>query len=351
MVAWTAVAILAAGAVGCGPPPRPFAHATEVDNSLLQLVDPVGIALTELRDFPPPAQKPFLDTLIDQLHRADVPAVFGRGNAQSFRVSGQVLHRPTDGGQEVLIHWRMADATGQARGNFVVRRVVAASTWEAGDPALLRELARASSTGIVSLLPDRRPADAAPLQASVPSAPSPVEPVNKIVPPMGTQTKIDAGQVSRGPLGAASQANVPGREELRTKPSAPLPAVALRRIAGAPGDGGESLRTALQAMFRLASIEIVDEDANPGAIIAAEILVRPAGTNQQDVLLRWTVYGPDGRQLGTVDQSNRIRAGQLDGPWGDIAYAVAEGAAQGLSQLLPQAIGEFPAAKPSGAKS
>ena len=40
--------------------------------------------------------------------------------------------------------------------------------------------------------------------------------------------------------------------------------------------------------------------------------------------------------MGTVSQANQIPAGQLDRAWGDAAFAVAEGAAQGLTELLAQ---------------
>ena len=35
-----------------------------------------------------------------------------------------------------------------------------------------------------------------------------------------------------------------------------------------------------------------------------------------------------------VDQSNVLAVGALDGPWKDLAYAIAEGAADGILALL-----------------
>ena len=41
-----------------------------------------------------------------------------------------------------------------------------------------------------------------------------------------------------------------------------------------------------------------------------------------------------GAALGTIEQANDIEPGQLDGAWGPIAAAVADGAADGMMDLL-----------------
>lgn len=333
---------------GCGDPPRPFAHEGEVDAPLLKLADPAGIAVMDVADLPAAGQKRFQDVLVDTLHRAEVPATLGSGNAQSYRLSGQAITRPAEGGEEVLIHWRMTDAKGQPRGNHVVRRVVNPRAWAAGDPELMRELARSSAVGVVSLLPDRNAqaiAAATPQQRVAEPQPS------SIVPPMGTrlaaaprqQDRSQVAQAAPGPSIAARAADKPEKATVsKDTPPVDLPPVALRPIAGAPGDGDESLRKAMQYFLGRHAINVVSEYDDPAAIVAGEVNVRQVGPKQQDVRVDWTVYAPDGRRLGTVGQSNRIPAGQLDGKWGDIAFAIAEGAVQGLGELFEQLEGFAP---------
>ncbi len=345
-----ALALLAPLALaGCGEPPRPFAHTGEVDSPLLKLADPAGIALMRLEDFPATGQKRFQEALMDQLHRAEVPATVGAGNAQSYRLVGQAIDRPAEGGREVLIHWRMTDAAGQARGNHVVRRVVDEQAWASGDPALMRELARGSTAGILSLLPDRNQA-----LAQAPPQRRGAEQPSSIVPPMGTRLAATPRPPQRPQVAQATPRPAPAgqtptgptvaeRKDGAGKDAGPgQPPVALRPIEGAPGDGDESLRKAMQYFLGRQSINVVSEYDAPAAIVAGEVFVRAVGTKQQDVRVDWTVYAPDGRRLGTVGQSNRIPAGQLDGKWGDIAYAVAEGAVQGLNELFEQIEGFGP---------
>lgn len=342
------------GLAGCGEPPRPFAHTGEVDSPLLKLADPAGIALMQLDDFPAAGQKRFQEALIDQLHRAEVPATVGSGNAQSYRLVGQAIDRPTEDGREVLIHWRMTDAAGQARGNHVVRRIVDPKAWDSGDPALMRELARGSTAGILSLLPDRNQALAqAPPQRRGSDQPS------SIVPPMGTRLaasprppqRPQVAQATPRPSANSQAATGPAIAERKDGAAKDAggeqPPVALRPIEGAPGDGDESLRKAMQYFLGRQSINVVSEYDAPAAIVAGEVFVRPVGSRQQDVRVDWTVYAPDGRRLGTVGQSNRIPAGQLDGKWGDIAFAVAEGAVQGLNELFEQIEGFGPQKQPT----
>ena len=48
----------------------------------------------------------------------------------------------------------------------------------------------------------------------------------------------------------------------------------------------------------------------------------------------WSVIDPDGEEIGSINQANNIPAGALDGPWGDIAFAIATGATEGIVALL-----------------
>jgi hypothetical protein len=48
------------------------------------------------------------------------------------------------------------------------------------------------------------------------------------------------------------------------------------------------------------------------------------------------VRDPQGANLGTVSQENKIPAGSLNGQWGSTATAAATAATQGILKLLPQ---------------
>jgi hypothetical protein len=67
--------------------------------------------------------------------------------------------------------------------------------------------------------------------------------------------------------------------------------------------------------------------------VAGKVAMAPAAEGKQKVTVSWTLLGPDGNQVGQVNQENAIPAGSLDGRWGDVAYAVAKSAA-GIVALL-----------------
>jgi hypothetical protein len=103
-------------------------------------------------------------------------------------------------------------------------------------------------------------------------------------------------------------------------------------IEGVPGDGGKSLPLALRNALRAAGMNIVA--AAPGAIrIEGRVLVSEQGQDQL-VTLSWRVLDGAGAEIGQVDQSNPVAAGRLEGNWGEIAFAAAAGAADGVIPLL-----------------
>jgi hypothetical protein len=112
--------------------------------------------------------------------------------------------------------------------------------------------------------------------------------------------------------------------------------VAVPPVAGAPGDGTRSLARAMQLALRQASISVAEGDAPSGKhfTVAGKVTLGPAAEGKQKVTVSWTLLGPDGDQVGQVNQENAIQAGSLDGRWGDIAYAVAKSAADGIVALL-----------------
>ena len=53
----------------------------------------------------------------------------------------------------------------------------------------------------------------------------------------------------------------------------------------------------------------------------------------------WTVTQANGHELGTIEQANDVMKGTLDRPWGDLAFIIAEGAAEGIVDLLRRTAG------------
>lgn len=124
------------------------------------------------------------------------------------------------------------------------------------------------------------------------------------------------------------------------------PRIRLGGVTGAPGDGGTSLPARMREM--LANQGFVVQDSAEGAIygLNAKVVVVPIAGAKQRVEIVWIVSRRDGEELGRIAQLNELPAGRLDRPWGDIAYVVAEEAADGVRTVVANALA--PAAPEAG---
>ena len=110
--------------------------------------------------------------------------------------------------------------------------------------------------------------------------------------------------------------------------------VAVRKVAGAPGDGNDSLAKSMTAVLKRADVELVDAaKGKPDLDVDATVSIETKG-DKQHIKIVWRVSHASGDEIGTVAQENDLPRGQLDGPWGDIAYTVAIAGAGGIMQLV-----------------
>lgn len=124
-------------------------------------------------------------------------------------------------------------------------------------------------------------------------------------------------------------------------PLAPKPSVSVGEVTGVPGDGGRALARALEFNLRRADVTLADApDKATHVIVAAVTIAAPRGNppNQtRNVDVRWIVRGADRQEVGQVRQTNDVPAGQVERNWSEIAYAVADAAVEGLTNLLSRA--------------
>lgn len=122
------------------------------------------------------------------------------------------------------------------------------------------------------------------------------------------------------------------------------PRIRLGQVRGAPGDGNTSLPARMRD--QLGTQGFVVQDSADGALYAVDATVAlfPAPGAKQRVEIVWIVSRRDGEELGRIAQLNELPTGTLDRPWGDIAYVVAEEAAEGVRTVVANATA--PAAAP-----
>ena len=108
-------------------------------------------------------------------------------------------------------------------------------------------------------------------------------------------------------------------------------------VRGAPGDGNTALAARMREFLGNQGFVLQDsaEDATYG--LDGVVRVSPPERGVQRVEIVWTVSRRDGHDLGRVAQINEVPAGRLNGFWGDIAYAAAEEAADGVRTVVANA--------------
>ncbi|MBI3453502.1 MAG: hypothetical protein HY057_11885 [Rhodospirillales bacterium] len=267
--------LLSALVAACGQLPRPFQPDSKADTvPLLFLADGFGVVVRPVADLPPPAAAALAKAVVEELGRAEVPATTGEGNRASYILNGRAAPRAGGG---VLLAFSLDDPLAAA-GSIYRTKAEIPFLPGADDAAAWRQIAR--------------------------------------------------------PIAAAVAATL--------QPPAPQPPVARRRvivreITGAPADDRRALARALEYNLRRAQVPVADEPADDTLAIVGALTIARKGPDSYSIGVLWTVLGPDGAEIGQVRQDNDVPARMLDRAWPEIAAAVAEGAAEGIADLVNRA--------------
>ena len=273
---WLLALLLLAACNGAPPP----IMARTAPAAALSPPDSAGIYVLPGENAPAASAGVLAAAMATALQQADVPASAQSSNRESYRLQPIVTATSGPDGQATIrVAWELRNAAGKAVGSTSSATVAAAAAWQRGDDKLAAALA----------------APAAPIVA-----------------------KLIAGDVS------------PPQGNLN-------PVVALRPVAGAPGDGDRSLTRAMSSALTRANLTLAAAPSDKkDFIVAGTVEVSPANGPQQQVKVTWVLMRPDGSEIGRVKQENAVPAGSLDGAWGDVAYAVAGAAAPGVRRLIEE---------------
>jgi hypothetical protein len=218
----------------------------------------------------------FAEAVADALVDQDLAATTSPIAGPSYRLTGQAVTE----GDAVRLEWTVEDPMRGFAGAIAVG--VAPSqmpAWRDGDPRLYRTLAKNTATEIAALLAD-------------------------------------------------STAGTPEQ-----------PLILIPEIVGAPGDGRRTLQRSMAYVLDKRGLKVTEQavpDATPPLVLKGVMKVATRDRRSQ-IEIAWTLTRPDGTTVGTVAQANEVPAGLLDGPWGDIAFAIADAAADGIADLVTNA--------------
>jgi hypothetical protein len=107
-------------------------------------------------------------------------------------------------------------------------------------------------------------------------------------------------------------------------------------VAGAPGDGDQTLAAALSRQLEARGLKPATAFQANIYEVQGTVRVTQAAKGKETIVIVWVVLGPDGNQLGVTRQTKDIPKGSLDKVWGKAAEAAAGAAAQDIVKLIPR---------------
>lgn len=267
-------------AAACGALPQPFSHEGKVDNPLIAPHARAGIKVVAVTGMP--HGDAFAEEIAAAFRREDIAAQTGSGPSSGYTLTGRALTRPGPAPSQTLVGvlWRVLDPDGGPAGLHHQEVVVDRADWQAGARPLLRRLAR--------------------------------DTVAKIAPEIADPKR--GGTAGQGPI-------------------------AVLDVAGAPGDGRVSLRRSLAFELRKLGFPVTESRTSGGkaTVVSGTVKVARASARGDQVKIAWTITGPTGRTLGTVNQANTVKSGSLQGSWGVTAVFAARAAAPEIARILRRA--------------
>jgi hypothetical protein len=275
-----AVAAILAALGGCERGPQPFAHTeTGRTNKLLQLADRAGIVVLDVDGAPERASRALSDSMARALLDSNVPAATEGGNRTSNFLQGRAMVREVGAGRvEVTVVWELVDRRGQAVGTRSEVNVVDVGAWRDGAAAAAAPFVAASAPAIAAMVQDALPA--------------------------------------------------PRRDPIAGR------AIRISAIDGAPPPAERAMRRHMGDALRRAGFALGDADAPNVLSVDGKVRLGPDANGTKRIDIAWSVRGSDGRELGNLKQGNVVETADLDGDWGQIAWAATTTAVDGIVDLL-----------------
>lgn len=261
----------------CQPVPRPFAQDPgKAANRLLSLPDAAGIAVRDVSGVPAPLSHDLAAAMSAALLDQNIPASTTSANRRSFVLRGRAgAHQGNTSRGESVIVWELRNASGKLVGSHTQR---VSAVWTSAGSGARKTFAERTAEQIASLL--------------------------------------------RGPSAA------------RTAPRGFLPPVYVAPVTGAPELGNRALRGAMRAALRAERIDVTGERTAGGLVVTGKVVMGPVMSGFRSITVDWTVSRTGGSRLGEMTQRNVIESSDRDEAWRPMAEDIADGAAQGMLDLL-----------------
>ncbi len=298
------------------------------------------------------------ELLVAQAGQKSIPVVPPKD--ADYTIRGYLVAAPDPKGTKLSYIWDVSDKTNKRKriqGDELIEGKKGGDPWAVVDDAAMQRVATKALDEISAWLPKAEPGESVPVASGADQA-KPVEPVKVAAAAPAPAEKPDTPVVSATaqsepapkpqPVAASARERptatgaVLAAQTAQPSPSASVPAVAVvPAVSGAPGDGGQSLTSAMRKHLQQAGVKLAEGSAGTNAYtVKGSVEMGGAVDGQQPITIQWTVLDPSGKRLDkAVVQHNKVAQGSLDGPWGQIADLAAGEAAKSIAKLIGKPAG------------
>jgi hypothetical protein len=158
----------------------------------------------------------------------------------------------------------------------------------------------------------------------------------------GDPTVLNQAAANAGPQLAALLSNIDAAlkqsdpNSLYNRP----PRLDFSGVAGAPGDGDDSLAKEMRQDIGNLGVILVNQQDQADYLMHGRVRVTQVNASTQHIEIFWIIDTTDGKEAGRVAQLHDIPKGSLDTYWGDVAVVAASEAALGVKEVIDNNIGK-----------
>jgi len=230
-----------------------------------------------------------------------------------YTVRGYLVASPEPEGTKVSYIWDVTDSNGKRAHRFsgeeMIDKRVSGDPWAAVEEKAMRKIAVTTADKLYQWLPKKKSPTRVATTGAVDSASARSDEPDKPSTSLATASDASGGEI----------------------------AVAVPDVTGAPGDGNSALAKAMRKELASRGLKLAESRKPNSYTVRGTVKLGGNEDGKQPITIRWLVLNPKGKPLkSAVVQSNKIKAGSLDGSWGRVAEIAAAEAAKSVTKILPE---------------
>jgi hypothetical protein len=323
--ALVAGAIAAVALAGCGSPPRPFEHNV---GSRYPVVEAGKIEVT----IAPPARMPeelgmrVAAALAVELQSYGILAVVQPNDAPA-RLGGVMATRDADLAIEIEISWYV-EQNGRTEGPVVSKTRTTPQDYADSTDRLVSRIAQQAAPRVATMM--GRPPN------FTPSSPGQVAAGVSVLPQLPADTASMPVLPPSLPGQKPGTAPPPPSAQPAAATSSQLK-VMVAPVTGAPSDGNRQLFSGMRRALGSSKMVIVDRGGGDVFVVVGTVALTPVDDRSAQLVIKWVLKDPAGKEIGELEQANRVPLTAVRGSWAGFGDIVGAAAAEGIIELLNKA--------------